>query len=125
MVVIETLRFMDEIERANSPAYWNTDSKSFMRRLEKRVENREIVAMVFPAFMAAQKHWIAIQIDFDSYEIAYGQSESVDQTVELTFYSGDSLNHRGMEPPKVAIKKLKWWLDARFQRKYKDCGDEL
>ena len=54
MVMIETLRFMDEIERANSPTYWNMESKSFMRRLEKWVENNEIVAMVFPVFMAAQ-----------------------------------------------------------------------
>ena len=30
-----------------------------------------------------------------------------------------------MEPPRFAIKKLKWWLEAHFQGKYKDCGDQL
>ena len=40
-------------------------------------------------------------------------------------FPGDSLHHRGMAPPRTAIKKLKWWLKSRFEREFKDCGDTL
>ena len=30
-----------------------------------------------------------------------------------------------MPPPKIAMKKIQWWLKARFGKEFKDLGDSL
>jgi len=73
MVVIETLRFMHEIERAKTQKDWNTPSKRFLQRLEERILAGDLEALVFPVHMPVEKHWITMRIDFRNQEIAFGE----------------------------------------------------
>jgi hypothetical protein len=71
-VMIENLRFMHEIEKANSYTYWDSPSPSFLRRLEERVLQKALTAMIFPVYLANMRHWLAFRIDFENKELAYG-----------------------------------------------------
>lgn len=41
------------------------------------------------------------------------------------YIPGDSLYDRGMKLPKEVMKKIQWWLNARFGTHFKDLGDNL
>lgn len=71
-LVIENLRFMHEIEKAKSPKHWDSPSSSFLQRLEGRVLQKKLEAMIFPVYITKARHWLAFRIDFKNEELAYG-----------------------------------------------------
>ena len=52
----------------------NEKSEQWLGRLEDKVRNGEVNAIVLPVYMENERHWVAIQIDFENEEIAYGES---------------------------------------------------
>lgn len=67
-VIVEGLRFMVAIEKATR----NEKPMKFLRALEKRIREDEVLAIEFPVFMEAERHWVAVRIDFDMEEISFG-----------------------------------------------------
>ncbi|KAF9459537.1 hypothetical protein BDZ94DRAFT_1381618 [Collybia nuda] len=109
IVIIETLRFMNDINKATKKEDHNTPLTSLLKRLEDRIKETQSDTLLFPIFLEKEKHWLTFKIDFRNSELSYG----------------DSLSHRGMAPPKQATKKLKWWLGKRFNSAFVDLGDSL
>ncbi|GLB42721.1 hypothetical protein LshimejAT787_1201700 [Lyophyllum shimeji] len=109
LVVIETLRFMNELDKAESPDYFDKASPKFLTRLEERFEGGRADILILPAYLKIQKHWLVFKLDFEAYELSYG----------------DSLAHKGMAAPKDLIRKLQWWLKKRIGRQFKEMGDQL
>ncbi|KAG6819326.1 hypothetical protein H0H93_012927 [Arthromyces matolae] len=109
IVIVETLRFMHEISKAQTAEYYNRPSSPFLRRLEERIDSGQQEVLIFPAYLEAQKHWLTFKIDFEAREISYG----------------DSLAHKGMPQPKAMIQKIQLWLKKRFRGPFKDLGDAM
>jgi hypothetical protein len=87
---------------------------------------------LFPVFLSSEQlsseqHWITFKLDFESNELSYGKITIVLEKHDLLGSIGDSLSHKGMKPlvPKEAIRKIQWWLKSRFNRVFKELGDEL
>ena len=72
-VIIEQLRFMGAVKKV-ACAKKNKKSERWLRRLEDKVRNGEVHAIVLPVYMENERHWVAIRIDFENEEIAYGES---------------------------------------------------
>jgi hypothetical protein len=73
-VVIEQLRFMKGVEKAACAKEKDGKSERWLARLEDKIKNRDVKAVVLPAYMPDQKHWVTIRIDFEGEEISYGRS---------------------------------------------------
>lgn len=71
-VRIETSRFWRELDKAKSSKDFNTPSRSFLGRLEDRLQNGEIVYLLFPVYLAPEKHWLTFKLDFESHQLSYG-----------------------------------------------------
>ena len=52
----------------------NEKSEWWLRRLEDKVRNGEVHAIVLPVYMENERHWVAIWINFENEEISYGES---------------------------------------------------
>ena len=72
-VVIEQLRFMKGVEKAACAKVKDGKSERWLARLEDKVRNRDLKAVVLPAYMHDHKHWVTIRIDFEEEEISYGR----------------------------------------------------
>lgn len=72
-VIIEQLRFMKAVEKV-ACAQRNEKSERWLGRLEDKIRNGEVHAIVLPVHMGNEKHWVTIRIDFENEEIAYGGS---------------------------------------------------
>ena len=71
-VRIETLRFWRELDKAESSKDFNTSSRSFLSRLEDRLQNGEIDYLLFPVYLAPENHWLTFKLDFESNQLSYG-----------------------------------------------------
>jgi hypothetical protein len=84
IVIIETRRFMNDINKAISQEDHNKPLTSFLKRLEDRITTTRSDTLLFPAFLPKEKHWIAFKIDFHSSELSYGKQEYNDENRKLT-----------------------------------------
>ncbi|KAF8814925.1 hypothetical protein BYT27DRAFT_7010209, partial [Phlegmacium glaucopus] len=109
LIIIENLRFMNDINKATAIDDHNEPLTKFLGRLEHRIKLNNSEMLLFPAHMEKMKHWVAVQVDFKAKTISYG----------------DSLAHEKMPCPKAVIKKLQWWLQKRFETPFKELGDNL
>ena len=73
-VVIEKLRFMKGVEKAVDA---KEKEERWLTRLEDKVRDGDVKAVVLPAFMQNHKHWITIRIDFEEEEISHGKISSI------------------------------------------------
>jgi hypothetical protein len=73
IVVVETLRFMREINMATSADYFRSSPTRSMSRLEQRLELRGADTMIFPVFLESQSHWLTFKLDIEKYELSYGE----------------------------------------------------
>lgn len=71
-VAIEQLRLMQAIEKV---ATSKRTSTGFLKRLEGRIEQEDILAIIFPVHMLQEKHWVTMRIDFERGEISYGKTK--------------------------------------------------
>ncbi|KAF6746318.1 hypothetical protein DFP72DRAFT_1017300 [Ephemerocybe angulata] len=109
-VIIETLRVMRELEKADSSKdHRAAPLTPFLRRLEGRIKSMPGDAiLVFPAYLADIHHWIAIRIDFGDKSWCY-----------------DSLSHKQAPEPRSVIKQINLWLQERFSPEFRCDGNEL
>jgi hypothetical protein len=73
LVIIETLRFMHDINKAASEADHAKPLTPFLKRLEDRIRSNKSDTLIFPAFLESAKHWLAFKIDFEHGELSYGE----------------------------------------------------
>ncbi|PPR07227.1 hypothetical protein CVT24_010170 [Panaeolus cyanescens] len=110
MVVLETLRFWQEINKANSQKdLQEKKSSRFINHLEKRLRNNEIDFVVFPARMDKEEHWLTFRIDIKMKQLGYG----------------DSMSHTGFTNPSPIVKKIQQWSKVRLGVNLKNIGDVL
>ncbi|KAL0565449.1 Methionine--tRNA ligase, mitochondrial [Marasmius crinis-equi] len=81
----------------------------YLRQLEQQVHALNTRYLVFPVFNKQLEHWLACQVDLR----------------ERTVTFGDSLAHEGVRPPKTVGEKLVWWLEGRFDGKFRVLPDQL
>jgi hypothetical protein len=72
-VIIETTRFMHDINKATSERDHTKPLTSFLKHLEDRICNENFDTLVFPAHLDEEKHWLAFKIDFEHRELSYGK----------------------------------------------------
>ena len=72
-VIIEKLRFMKAIEKVARATKKDEKSERWLARIEDKVRNGDIQAIVLPVHIPDQMHWTTIRIDFEEQEIAYGE----------------------------------------------------
>lgn len=125
IIIIETLRFMNDINKAAKKEDHNEPLTSFLKRLEDRIKATQSDTLLFPAFLEKPKHWLTFKIDFRTSELSYGKQNTQEPERDSSPLVGDSLSHRGMAPPKHTIKKLQWWLGKRFNNSFVNLGDDL
>ena len=73
IVIVENMPFMHEIDKATSADYFQSSRTRLMSRLEQRSEARGTDTMIFPAFLESQSHWLTFKLDFEKFELSYGE----------------------------------------------------
>ncbi|KAG1818941.1 hypothetical protein EV424DRAFT_1539897 [Suillus variegatus] len=102
-LIVDTT-FMLEINRAKDASYFKGKVSRSLRELEKRLEMPKI--LYAPVFLSEQMHWISLAIDFTT----------------RSFCCGDSYADEDSTIPKPLVRKLQWWLTARFAGPFVDRG---
>ncbi|PSR70772.1 hypothetical protein PHLCEN_2v13350, partial [Hermanssonia centrifuga] len=105
-VTIGKLAFINQILKANNPAFYDKPSPPFLTKLEDNLKTKVYRRLYFVVFLAIEAHWIAFEIDFSLQTISYGDSLSLPK-------------------PKPIIAKIQWWLQKRFGSVFRDCGNTL
>lgn len=72
LIIIENLRFMNDIEKAKAIDDHNKPLTTFLKRLEHRIKSNNSEMLIFPTHMEKMKHWVTIQVDFKARTISYG-----------------------------------------------------
>ncbi|KIJ91181.1 hypothetical protein K443DRAFT_126315 [Laccaria amethystina LaAM-08-1] len=116
LVIIENLRFMNDINKAKAVTDHNKPLTKFLKWLEDQIKSNDSNKLVFPAHMEKMKHWIAVEIDFKARTISYANLTNVAQ--------GDSLSHEEMPYPKAVMKKLQWELGDNLVHGKQEDGTE-
>lgn len=80
-IIIETLRFMNDINKAISMEDHNEPLTPFLKRLEDRIRGTESDTLIFPAFLHVAKHWLAFKIDFRRLEVSYGARNTTEGNI--------------------------------------------
>lgn len=75
-VIIETLRFMQDINKASSESDHTKPLTSFLKHLENRIRKGKFETLIFPVHLGQENHWLAFKIDFEHGELSYGDSLS-------------------------------------------------
>jgi hypothetical protein len=73
IVVVETMHFMHEINKATSADYFRSSPTRLMSWLEQRLDSRDVDTMIFPAFLESQSHWLTFKLDFEKLELSYSE----------------------------------------------------
>ncbi|KAG2030460.1 hypothetical protein BDR03DRAFT_1017098 [Suillus americanus] len=102
-LIVDTT-FMLEINKAKDASHFKGRVSRTLRELEKSLEIPKI--LYAPVFLNEQKHWISLAIDFTT----------------RSFCCGDSYADEDSTVPKPLIRKLQWWLTARFAGPFVDRG---
>ena len=76
--IIETLRFMYDINIAASADDHKKPLTPLLQRLEERIKETESDVLIFPVHFSEQKHWLTFKIDFTNAEISYGKALHAD-----------------------------------------------
>ncbi|KAF8139677.1 hypothetical protein EV363DRAFT_1444144 [Boletus edulis] len=108
IMIIDTM-FTINILAATSPVAYSERSLRGLMEVERKLSAAPPRQLYAPAFLEKQKHWIVIIINFEDKVIGYG----------------DSLRHLSIPEPKNIVKKLQWWLEARFRGGFQYCGEIL
>ena len=72
--VIEQLRFMRDIEKAESGNHHAKPLTKFLKRLEEQFKDGISQRLYFPAHFKQQRHRLSFKIDFERRQLAYGES---------------------------------------------------
>ncbi|KAG1855268.1 hypothetical protein F4604DRAFT_1685752 [Suillus subluteus] len=102
-LIVDTT-FMLEINKAKDASHFKGRVSRTLRELEKCLEIPKI--LYAPVFLNEQKHWISLAIDFTT----------------RSFCCGDSYADEDSAVPKPLVRKLQWWLTARFAGPFVDRG---
>ena len=71
------------------------------------------------------KHWIAVEVNFKERTVSYGEHLDLYFMKLANVAQGDSLSHEEMPRPRAVMKKLQWWLQKRFEKPFRELGDQL
>jgi hypothetical protein len=80
-VIIETMRVMQDLNKAKSAEDHSKPMTVFLQRLEHRIKkDGEGATLLFPVHLKRAQHWIAVRVDFGDKTWCYGKSQSPDET---------------------------------------------
>lgn len=72
-VIIETMRFMHDINKARSETDHTNPLTTFLKCLEAHIRKSNYDTLIFPVHLEEEKHWLVFKIDFDCQELSYGK----------------------------------------------------
>ncbi|TFY54559.1 hypothetical protein EVJ58_g8792 [Rhodofomes roseus] len=107
-VVVANLVFMREVEAAAAMKPSEYEPSAFLRDYKDLFTTHRRERLLFPVYVASARHWVAVEVNFRTKSISYGDSMDSSSTA-----------------PQKAIKALQKWLQRNFGRKFNDLGNTL
>ncbi|KAH9841944.1 uncharacterized protein C8Q71DRAFT_885445 [Rhodofomes roseus] len=107
-VVVANLVFMREVEAAAAMKPSEYEPSAFLRDYKDLFTTHRRERLLFPVYVASARHWVAVEVNFRTKSISYGDSMDSSSTA-----------------PQKAIKALQKWLQRDFGRKFNDLGNTL
>ncbi|TFY61742.1 hypothetical protein EVJ58_g4317 [Rhodofomes roseus] len=107
-VVVAGLAFAREIEAAACMKPCDYKLSSFLRDYKELFTLHGRKRLLFPVYVVTARHWVAVEVNFQTNSISYGDSMESISTA-----------------PQKAIKALQKWLQREFGRKFTDRGNTL